>query len=487
MPPIDRLAQYEIDIEALQGITLDSRCVQEGYLFAALQGEKADGRDFIGEALKNGARVILTDKQAALPRHMDLEGIKLIRSDNPRRDLSMIAAQFYAPLPENLVAVTGTNGKSSVVHFTAQLWQHEAIKGVMLGTLNNALTTPDPVTLFETLGRLRRDDDVTHVAMETSSHGLAQCRVDGALFKVAAFTNFTQDHLDYHSDMQSYFSAKARLFEEVLPIDGVAVLNADIKEYNYLSQICKKRGIQTLSYGKQGRDIILHDCQIDGMTQKTDIEVLGTRYKVDVPLIGTFQVMNILCALGCVIALDPEDKLRTQSLIKAIPKLKSVPGRLQHVKDASGFYNGYVDYAHTPDALETALSALRLHTDQRMICVFGCGGDRDKTKRPLMGEIAARLADIIIITDDNPRSEDPAIIREEIAAGIPEKIKNNKEIHVIEGRRAAIEQAAWLMDKNDTVLLAGKGHEQGQKIGDLIYPFDDATELYQAMVRRKTA
>jgi len=480
LPHTDKPKDLGIDVTALKGVTLDSRTVKQGYLFAALKGEHADGRDYIGAAIKKGASVILTDASYDPPEDINFEGVQLIKSDNPHRKLSYIAAEFYSPLPEHIVTVTGTNGKSSVVHFAAQLWQKEDVNGVMVGTLTNALTTPDQVTLFEELGRLKRDDGVTHVALEASSHGLAQHRVDGAQIKVAAFTNFTQDHLDYHIDMDSYFTAKIRLFEELLPISGVAVLNADVPSYPSLHDVCKRRGIRVLSYGEKGESITLCERKVVGVSQEVTIEVMDMRFELTIPFVGAFQVMNMLCSLGSLIASSPEDTQRIQMLTEALPTLKGVPGRLQHISDSSGKYNAYVDYAHTPDALETVLNALRPHTDKRLICVFGCGGDRDALKRPQMGSIAACLADVAIITDDNPRSEDPAPIREQIDAGIPESIKEQKDIRIIGGRREAIEQAVGLMQEGDILLLAGKGHERGQIIGDKVHPFDDATELSDA-------
>lgn len=480
MPQTDKPKDLGIDISALKGVTIDSRTAKSGYLFAALKGARADGHDYIGSAIKNGANVVLCDMEYAPPENLDLSGVQFIRSDNPHRDISFIAAAFNAPIPEHVVAVTGTNGKSSVVHFSSQLWQKEGVKGVMMGTLTNALTTPDAITLFEALGYLKKNDGITHVAIEASSHGLAQHRIDGAPIKVAAFTNFTQDHLDYHVDMDSYFAAKRRLFEELVPIDGAAVLNADVPSYSFLADICKRRGVRVISYGENGENIILQERKVFGVSQEVIVDVMGIRFELTIPFVGAFQIMNMLCSLGCLLASSPEDMGRIKMLTEALPTLKGVPGRLQHISESSGVYNGYVDYAHTPDALETVLNALRPHTQGQLICVFGCGGDRDSSKRPLMGEIAARLADIAIITDDNPRSENPVIIRKEIEDGIPKDIKEQKDVQNIEGRRKAIEQAVALMNEGDILLLAGKGHEDGQTIGDKVYPFDDATELSNA-------
>lgn len=464
MPQRDRLKELGIDIAALKGLALDSRLVEEGFLFAALKGEKLDGRTFIEAAIARGASTILTDTAYDAP-----QDVHVVISKNPRKDLSLIASRFSAPLPEKIIAVTGTNGKSSVVHFCEQLWKKEGTNGVMMGTLNSALTTPDQITLFKNLGRLKQEQGVTHVAMETSSHGLSQYRVDGIPFKVAAFTNFTQDHLDYHIDMDGYFSAKTRLFSEALPVSGAAVLNADVRSYPSLRDVCKRRGIRVISYGEQGKDLKLKKRKIEGVSQNITLEVMGKSFELSIPFVGAFQVMNMLCAAGCLIALGSD----STSIINALPTLEGVPGRLQHVSDPTNTYNGYVDYAHTPDALETVLKALRPHTNKRLICVFGCGGDRDTSKRSQMGEIAARLADIAIITDDNPRNEDSAIIRSQVET----KISGAENVKNIAGRHNAIESAVNLMEEGDLLLLAGKGHEQGQIIKGEIHPFNDVTEL----------
>ena len=476
MPPLDNTAELEIDVSALQGVTQDSREVAEGFLFAAFQGDKVDGREFIRNAIMRGASVILTDRSVSLTDDQ-LSNTRLVYSDAPREDFSRLAAQFYGQQPEHLIAVTGTNGKSSVVHFASQLWKLIGIKGAMIGTLNNKLTTPDPVSLFKNLASMKSEEGITHVAIEASSHGLVQHRIDGARFSVGAFTNFSQDHLDFHSDMESYFTAKVRLFEDLLPISGAAVLNADVSEFDGLAAVCKRRGIRVISYGQKGEDIALLDRRVSGVHQDVCLEVFGHKYEVSIPLVGEFQVMNVLCALGCVLAEYPE----TERVIEAIGKLQGVPGRLQHVSDEAGVYNAYVDYAHTPDALETVLKALRPHVEGKLICVFGCGGDRDTGKRSLMGDIASRWADVTIITDDNPRSEDPDLIRKQVFGGVAEHVLASKDIQVIEGRSSAIERAVQIMGKNDILLLAGKGHEQGQIISGEVLPFDDVNELSKAL------
>ncbi len=478
MPHTNTASQLGIDLSALRGVTQDSRAVEDGFLFAGLKGEAHDGRIYISDAVKAGASVILTDTNFDGDQVVTAQ---LVRSDHPRKDFSHIAAEYFAQQPKHLVAVTGTNGKSSVVHFADQLWAAIGESSTYIGTLNTALTTPDPVSLFSTLAQMKQDG-ITHVAMEASSHGLAQCRMDGADITVAAFTNFSQDHLDYHEDMEGYFSAKARLFEEILPLSGVAVLNADIPEYQTLIGICKKRGLRVLSYGEQGADIILLHREISGVHQDVTISVLGRSFDVRLPLVGAFQVMNVLCALGCVIAEDVKDERRINKAIDALASLDGVPGRLQHIENDTEEYHAYVDYAHTPDALETVLKALRPHTRGRLICVFGCGGDRDQSKRPIMGGIASRLSDAVIITDDNPRGENPAKIREHIVDGIDDDAEG---IEVVDDRQKAIRRGVQLMNKDDILLVAGKGHEQGQIIGADIFPFDDALELRQAFLSKK--
>jgi len=479
-PPMTKSAHLDIDVSALSGVTQDSRAVQAGYLFAALKGEKSNGEKYIPEVLKKGASVILVDE--AYQTDGDFGDAKLIKSANPRKDFSYITADFHAKQPGNIVTVTGTNGKSSTVYFANQLWAAIEESATFIGTLNNNLTTPDPVSLFETLAQMA-DDGISHVALEASSHGLSQYRMDGANITVAAFTNLSQDHLDYHDTMETYFTAKARLFEELLPLNGVAVLNADIPEFHVLSGICKKRGLRILSYGRQAKDIVLNECTVDGLDYAISIEVLGRSFDVKVPLIGEFQIMNLLCALACVIAEDHSNERRVNKLINALSKIDGVPGRLQHVTDPGGIYHGYVDYAHTPDALKTVLGAIRPHVKGRIITVFGCGGDRDQSKRPQMGAITAELSDVTIITDDNPRTEDAGTIRDHIMAGI--KGGDETQVDVIEGRRSAIAHAVEIMTENDILLLAGKGHEQGQIIGTEILPFDDAQELSNALLNKQ--
>lgn len=476
MSPIS--SDLGIDMSVITGVSQDSRAVQSGYVFAALQGGAVDGRQYIPDALQRGATIILSDKEAVIEGGASAT---LIKRENPRRDFALLTAEFYAKQPECIVAVTGTNGKSSVVHFANQLWQALGEQSDFIGTLSGAMTTPDPVSLHKKLSDMALAG-ITHTAMEASSHGLAQYRMDGVKLNVAAFTSFSQDHLDFHDTMQDYLSAKERLFSELLPLHGVAVLNADIPVYSELKAICKRRGVRVLSYGSKGEDLKLIFREIDGVMQDISVEIFGKAHAMRVPFVGAFQVMNVLCALGCVIAQAPDDVERVRKLVTAVSGLSAVPGRMEHVESPDGKYHAYVDYAHTPDALENVLKALRAHTNGRLICVFGCGGDRDQEKRPMMGEVAARLSDVAIITDDNPRSENPSQIRKHILAGI-----NNPQGMIVEvdGRKAAIEKAVGEMTPNDIVLIAGKGHEKGQIFKGKTEPFDDVLEVKQALTAYK--
>lgn len=457
MSPID------LDIQSLKGVTQDSRAVEQGFLFAALAGESVDGRDYIDDALKRGASVILSDENVKLD-----DAVSAILVSNPRQTFSHIVSEFYGAQPASVVAVTGTNGKSSVVHFVDQILRGLGEQSTFIGTLSGTMTTPDPVSLHRALADMA-SDGITHVALEASSHGLEQYRMDGVRVNVAAFTSFSQDHLDYHTDMDAYLGAKLRLFSDLLVDDGVAVLNADIPEYEQLLSICQARGVRVLSYGEKGEDIKLASRQISGNAQDIDIEIAGQNYAVSLPLVGQFQVMNTLCALACVLA----QGFDIEKLIGLFGKLEPVPGRLQSV--TNGTLHAYVDYAHTPDALENVLAALRPHTKGRLFCVFGCGGDRDTAKRGVMGEIVSRLADVAIVTDDNPRSENPAAIRKEVLSQM------GGEIHEIADRREAIEFAVQQMNQNDILLVAGKGHEQGQIFDGVMHPFDDVCEVNNAL------
>lgn len=461
----------------LSGLTADSREVRDGMLFAALPGAKVDGRAFVREAIAAGAVAVLAPEGSVL----DLpEGVTLVTSAQPRRAFARMAAFFYGRQPATVAAVTGTNGKTSTAVFTEQLWTALGQPAASLGTLGvngpvfhreGRLTTPDPVLLHQILAQAA-DAGVDHLCLEASSHGLDQARLDGVRVKAAAVTNVTRDHLDYHGTVEAYAAAKRRLVTEVLAEDGTAVLNADIAEFAGFRDAALAAGRRVLAYGTQGNDLrlVARDAHPGG--QRLDLEILGTPYAVELPLVGAFQAMNALAALGLVLATgaDPAEA------VPALAGLRGVPGRMQAVGRVDGA-SVLVDYAHTPDALRVALEALRPHVAGRLVVAFGCGGDRDRGKRPEMGAIAAALADRAIVTDDNPRGEDPAAIRAEILAGAP-------GLEEIGDRHAAIRAAVADLRAGDVLLLAGKGHETGQTVGATTLPFDDREEARMAVQSR---
>ena len=457
------------------GLTLDSRKVQPGYLFAALAGSKADGASFVADAVKRGAAAILAAPDVALPPLAS--GVVVVRDANPRRRIALMAAKFAGAQPATIAAVTGTNGKSSTVHFVRQIWSAIGLKAASVGTLGifsagfgreAGLTTPDPVQLHADLATLA-GEGVTHLAIEASSHGLDQHRLDGLKLAAAAFTNLTHEHLDYHPSMAAYFDAKARLFETLLPEGGTAVVNADSDRAAQLAGICARRGIRFWTYGVEGKDFRLVRDQPTPRGQHLAIEALGSTHEVELPLVGGFQASNALSALGLVVATGGD----VARAVAALATLSGAPGRLQLVARHRTGAPIYVDYAHKPEALETVLATLRPFARGRLVVVFGCGGDRDRAKRPVMGEIATRLADYTLVTDDNPRSEEPAAIRAEIVRGIP--VGRRNWIEVRSDRHAAIEQGlASLTSADDLLLIAGKGHETGQTIKGVTHHFDDA-------------
>ena len=450
------------------GLTSDSRAARDGYLFAALAGSRTDGTRFIADAVARGAAAVLVaDGSSAkgVP-------VAVIADPNPRRRLARMAARLFAPQPATIAAVTGTNGKTSVAAFTRQIWAHHGWSAASLGTLGivgpdfaepGSLTTPDPVALHRTLQRLAARA-IDHVALEASSHGLDQFRLDGLALAAAAFTNLTRDHLDYHGDMEAYLAAKRRLFAELLPRGGIAVINLDSREGRALAALCRGQGQRVIGFGADAlADLRLISAQPDGAGQTFLLEAFGTRRALLLPLMGEFQAMNALAALGLAVATG----VPVGEALDALATLQGTPGRMEH---AASHPNGapiIVDYAHTPDALETALTALRPHCRGRLVVVFGCGGDRDAGKRPMMGAIAERLADLVIVTDDNPRSEDAASIRRAILAAAP-------KAREIGDRGSAIRAAVAMLAHGDVLLLAGKGHERGQIVGDTVVPFDDA-------------
>ena len=454
------------------GLTSDSRAVKPGYLFAALSGRSADGRRFLDDAVKRGASAVLADRPVELP-------VPVVVDANPRRCLALMAALYYAPQPATVAAVTGTNGKTSVAAFLRQIWQSAGLKAASLGTTGivgpgiekpGSLTTPDPVELHKELQELARMG-VDHLALEASSHGLDQFRLDGVKLAAAGFTNLTRDHLDYHPDMAAYFTAKTRLFAELLPRDGAAVIAIDQREGVELAELCRGRGIKTVTYGRAERaELRLVRAEPKDAGIGIEISLAGQRHGLDLPLLGGFQAMNALCALGLALVTG----IKAEVGLGALRHLRGAPGRMEDVATHSSGAKVIVDYAHSPDALETALKALRPHGRGRLVLVFGCGGDRDKGKRPLMGAIAQRLADLVFVTDDNPRSEDPAAIRRAILAACP-------KAREIADRREAIRTAAALLRKGDLLLIAGKGHESGQIMGSKTLPFSDKDEARAAI------
>jgi UDP-N-acetylmuramoyl-L-alanyl-D-glutamate--2,6-diaminopimelate ligase len=447
------------------GLASDSRKVEPGDLFFALAGTRADGSEFIGQAVTKGAvAVVSAGKEQSL-------GIPFIREVNPRRLLAVAAARFHEQQPEICVAVTGTNGKTSVVSFVRQIWQAMGFRAASLGTIGIvgpkgeeylSHTTPDPVELHSILARLSREDRVSHLALEASSHGLAQYRLDGVKFAAGAFTNITRDHLDYHASFESYFLAKMRLFEELLPRGAPAVIHADTSEASHVVDVARKHGLRSFTVGEKGSDLRLAARKQEGLGQVLRIEASDVAHSVLLPLAGDFQAFNALVAAGLVIAMGgPEEQT-----LKVLESLKGAKGRLERVATTPAGAPIFVDYAHTPDALETVLKTLRPYVKNRLIAVFGCGGDRDKGKRPQMGDVVRRLADVGYVTDDNPRSEDPARIRAEIMQAFPEGIE-------IGNREEAIHQAVRSLRSGDLLLVAGKGHETGQTIGAEVKPFSD--------------
>jgi len=475
--PGSKIPNYEIT-----GITTDSSKVKPGFIFVAVKGEKVDGADFILQAQQNGAAAVVRHKALGFRLEEDTLSQapspkpQAILVDNPRLALAKIAAEFYGAQPKNMVAVTGTDGKTSTADFFRQLMFLAGEKSASVGTIGvisgegenlypGTLTTPDPVSLASMLSQMKISG-IENVAMEASSHGLAQYRLDGVRLKAAAFTNIARDHLDYHKTEEAYFTAKSRLFSELLPEGGTAVLNADDKKFPELKKICSGRGHKIISFGKNGEQFSINSIMPNQHGQDVMLTLFGRKYEIKVPLFGEFQVMNILAALGlaCGIGADIEQ------LVANITKLKGVSGRLEQ---AVALKNGavvFIDYAHTPLALANILNTLRPHTKNKLHVVFGCGGDRDHGKRPLMGKIAAELADNSLITDDNPRSENPASIR----AAVMEGCAGKKSCKEVADRAQAIYLAIGQLQEGDVLVIAGKGHEKMQIIGDKSLPFDDA-------------
>ncbi|MTI01758.1 MULTISPECIES: UDP-N-acetylmuramoyl-L-alanyl-D-glutamate--2,6-diaminopimelate ligase [Alphaproteobacteria] len=458
----------------ITGLAVDSREVKDGFLFAALPGTRVHGGEFIQFALRMGAAAILTDAKGAeiAAEELVASDAALIVVEDPRQALAYSAALWFGAQPKTIIAVTGTNGKTSVATFVRQIWTELGHAAINLGTTGVegawtaplAHTTPEPITLHRCLADAA-DNGVTHAAMEASSHGLEQRRLDGVHLTAAGFSNFTQDHLDYHDTFEAYFAAKAGLFDRVLPQDGIAVINLSDPKGAEMRRVAEARGQTVLTVGSEDADLCLLNQRFDATGQDLRFSWRGKTFQTRLNLIGGFQAENVLLACALVIAggEDPERVFET------LPHLTTVRGRMQLAATRDNGAAVFVDYAHTPDAVATALKAMRPHVMGRLIAIVGAGGDRDATKRPLMGKAAADHADIVFVTDDNPRSEDPAIIRAAVMGGAPEATE-------VGDRAEAILRGIDALQPGDALLIAGKGHETGQIVGDQVLPFDDVEQ-----------
>lgn len=458
------------DIE-ISGLTADSRKVTPGMLFVALAGTKADGAAFIDDAVSRGATAVVTS-------HAHSTSVPVLVSETPRRFLALAAARFYGAQPQTMVAVTGTAGKTSVASFTRQIWAQHGLAAAQIGTTGvispsrndyGSLTTPDPIALHKLLAELAAEG-VTHAAMEASSHGLDQSRLDGVKLTAAGFTNLGRDHMDYHPTVEAYMAAKMRLFDTLLPKGSPAVIFADDPWSAEAIRVAKAAGHDVRTVGRHGEFLALKRVEHFRHKQVAEVHAGAEIFEVHIPLAGDFQVANALVAAGLAISTG----VPIGAALKALEKLVGASGRLELVGHTKSGALAYVDYAHKPDALENVLASVRPFTTGRVIVVFGCGGDRDRGKRPIMGEIACRLADVAIVTDDNPRSEVPAEIRAAIMKAAPGAVE-------IGDRAQAIREAVSMLAAGDTLIVAGKGHEEGQTVGDVTLPFSDHAELRKAL------
>ena len=458
------IADVDSDSE-VTGFAIDHRKVARGSVFGAFKGAVFNGEDFIGEAVNRGAVAVVARREAPGSR------VPLLSDPEPRRLFAELAARFYAPFPETVVAVTGTNGKTSTVEMARQIWRMSGHRSASIGTLGvttadeqvkTGLTTPDIVTFLNNMAGLKRMG-ISHVAYEASSHGLDQHRAEGVPLAAAAFTNFSRDHLDYHQTMDAYFESKMRLFDTLLPPGKPAVIWTDDPKSEDVIGRAKRRGHNVMTVGRKGETIRLVEQAPTALGQALTLEHGGKSHRLALPLIGAYQAANVLTAAGLVLATGGE----WATTLTAMQRLAPVRGRLERAVISRSGVPVYIDYAHTPDALEAAVAALRPHVEGRLITVFGAGGDRDQGKRPEMGRVAVELSDVVIVTDDNPRSEDPAGIRADIMAGASGATE-------VAGRREAIAEAIRIARDGDIVLVAGKGHETGQIIGNTVLPFDDA-------------
>ena len=450
---------------SVTGLSVDSRTVKPGDIFFAIPGSKTDGLGYVPEALGRGAKAVVSEIAV---RGLARDVMALVVPD-VRIALAHAASRFYGQQPSTVVAVTGTSGKTSVAAFVRQIWASLGHKAASLGTvglvspsgeIKGALTTPDAITLHKTLNELAAEG-VTHLALEASSHGLDQRRLDGVTLAAGGFTNLSRDHLDYHATLEDYLAAKLRLFTERLPSGAGAVVDVDSEAGKRVAQAAQHRGLAVLTVGRSGTGLTLRETRPEGFVTRLTVEFEGGQHAINLPLAGLFQVQNALVAMGLCIATGSDPA----SVFAAADRLWGAPGRLERIGDLGGA-PVFVDYAHKPDALEQVLRTLRPYATGNLVVVFGCGGDRDAGKRPIMGEIAARLADRVIVTDDNPRSEDPALIRAAILAAAPGAIE-------IGNRAEAIDAAVHALEPGDLLVIAGKGHETGQIVGTTTLPFSD--------------
>ena len=461
---------FESD-EQVVGLTCDSREVKPGFVFAALPGTVTDGRKFIESALEKGASAIVSTGDMDLP-------VPYLASAEPRVAYAQMAAKLYAGQPKTLVAMTGTNGKSSTVEFLRQIWAYAGKQAACFGTLGVQApkgyrplthTTPDAVALHKTLSELS-SEGVTHAAMEASSHGLDQYRLDAVQITAAGFTNLTQDHFDYHADAEDYFLAKARLFAGLTPANAPVVINTNDEYGQRLVKMCEERGQDVMQVGWSGQDIRIDEVMPRAASQMITLVVKGERHKIELPLAGEFQVLNAISALGLAMVTGVEKG----TALKALENLEGVAGRMERAGQTKDGAPIFVDFAHTEDGLDKLLRSVRPHTMGKIVVAFGCGGDRDPDKRPKMGKVAAKLADDVIVTDDNPRTEDAATIRKAVLKGCPSATE-------IGDRAAAIREGIRRLAPQDCLVIAGKGHEQGQIVGTKVIPFSDVEQVNLAL------
>ncbi len=472
------LADAALQIE-ITGLTADSREIDPGMLFAALPGTLTDGAKFVPQAVASGAAAILLTQGSPAGQGLS---IPVIEDADPRRALALMAARFFASQPKTIVGVTGTNGKTSVVAFVRQIWQAMGLSAASLGTIGIDTpagpkpllhTTPDPVALHKALAELAKEG-ITHLALEASSHGLQQRRLDGVKFAAAAFTNISRDHLDYHATFEDYLAQKLRLFDTLLADGAPVVIDTDCEAAVKFLEVAKTRGLPTLTVGQSGETLKLVEARREGFAQQLSILYEGETYRVTLPLVGGFQGANALVAAGLCMVCGGQ----AAEVLPCLSSLTGARGRLEHAGTSRAGAPVFIDYAHTPDALATALDALRPYVESRLVVVFGCGGDRDTGKRPQMGKIASTNADLVFVTDDNPRSEDPAAIRAQI-------LKQALGAQEIGSRREAIETAISQLKSGDVLLVAGKGHETGQTITGKVIPFCDHEAVATALEEKR--